>query len=199
MLQFPSPPTPPSDLDFARYLRFLSIQPLPPPRFDAPESPSAPPSPVEQAPVLSAPQPQRDGSNTIPSVLFPWNPALAIQAPVASAELLTSVPGGDLFPREIPQKKKKKTKMVPTRCPLCQLILTKLSVLVQHERVHTGEKPFICEYCSHRFSLKCNLTRHGKTCRSAPRTPSSSPPRASSQSKVNVDVHRGVDENVLYA
>ncbi|XP_044735403.1 zinc finger protein 22-like [Chrysoperla carnea] len=32
--------------------------------------------------------------------------------------------------------------------------------LVVHKRVHSGEKPFLCDICNETFSLQSNLTRH---------------------------------------
>jgi len=173
------------DLDFALYLQSLSIDPLPPPSFDALQT--APPSPVVQAPVHTLPQQPGPEMNTIPPhLMLPW-----FQAP----EFITSAPGNELplrplTPRKVPPQKRKKA---PFPCTVCQLVLHKKSTFIQHMRTHTREKPFVCEHCSRGFSLKCNLTRHGKTCK---RAPSSSPPPASPRSKVNIGVHRGIDENI---
>ena len=44
----------------------------------------------------------------------------------------------------------------------CGKTFTKTWNLVDHFRIHTKEKPFICEGCNKKFSQKCNLKRHIK-------------------------------------
>uniref|UniRef100_A0A6A7FR42 Zinc finger protein 624 n=1 Tax=Hirondellea gigas TaxID=1518452 RepID=A0A6A7FR42_9CRUS len=44
-------------------------------------------------------------------------------------------------------------------CPLCSKVLLKSS-LVQHMRIHSGERPFKCHMCSKTFRVKCNLEAH---------------------------------------
>lgn len=39
----------------------------------------------------------------------------------------------------------------PYRCKVCGKVLHQSSVLRQHERIHTGEKPFTCHECGTSF------------------------------------------------
>lgn len=45
-------------------------------------------------------------------------------------------------------------------CSFCELGFTQRSLLIKHERTHTGEKPYECPFCLQRFSLISNLNRH---------------------------------------
>jgi len=54
------------------------------------------------------------------------------------------------------------------RCPApgCGMEFPKESACEIHIRSHTKVQPYWCEHCGHRFSLKSNLRRHHKTCKS---------------------------------
>jgi len=48
-------------------------------------------------------------------------------------------------------------------CPCCPKITKRKDVMQKHILVHTGEKPYSCEFCSYRCIQKVQLTGHMKT------------------------------------
>lgn len=46
------------------------------------------------------------------------------------------------------------------RCRFCCYTSVSRWNMKTHERIHTGERPFVCGQCSRAFSDKCNLKRH---------------------------------------
>lgn len=47
-------------------------------------------------------------------------------------------------------------------CSVCGKNMDSKTGLERHIRVHTGEKPYQCPICHHRFSIKSNMTKHFK-------------------------------------
>jgi hypothetical protein len=56
-------------------------------------------------------------------------------------------------------------------CPVCGLLInSKRFNFKQHLKIHTGEKPFVCQVCSRAFRQKAHMVKHVTTHRSEPRT-----------------------------
>jgi len=49
------------------------------------------------------------------------------------------------------------------KCQFCPKTFRFPAQIMQHERVHTKEKPFNCDLCGKGFSVKCNLKAHLET------------------------------------
>ncbi|XP_023333916.1 putative uncharacterized zinc finger protein 814 [Eurytemora carolleeae] len=55
-------------------------------------------------------------------------------------------------------------------CPVCGLLInSKRFNFKQHLKIHTGEKPFVCQICSRAFRQKAHMVKHVTTHRSEPR------------------------------
>ena len=46
------------------------------------------------------------------------------------------------------------------KCRFCEKVLASNTNLINHERIHTGEKPYKCKYCGRGFTEKGNMRVH---------------------------------------
>ncbi|XP_066461211.1 oocyte zinc finger protein XlCOF7.1-like [Eleutherodactylus coqui] len=93
----------------------------------------------------------------IPSALHSQDP---------SSDALLQVPSSDLSQADIShgsgELQRADVKEKPYSCSECGRCFRQKSVLVKHERTHTGEKPFSCSHCGKCFAAKSKLVRHQK-------------------------------------
>ena len=52
----------------------------------------------------------------------------------------------------------------PFSCKFCDTPFTQLSNKKRHELLHTGEKPHICQFCNVKFTVQSNMKVHEKKC-----------------------------------
>ncbi|XP_054832587.1 uncharacterized protein LOC129327862 [Eublepharis macularius] len=69
--------------------------------------------------------------------------------------------GGDLNQTRV-VKRRRRSRGAKV-CTVCGRSFSRTTVLVAHQRTHTGEKPFMCKDCGKCFSLKSTLVAHERT------------------------------------
>ncbi|KAK7074191.1 hypothetical protein SK128_018688, partial [Halocaridina rubra] len=52
----------------------------------------------------------------------------------------------------------------PHPCPFCSKVFPFKSILRNHIRIHTGEKPYACRVCSRTFNHCSNYYKHERVC-----------------------------------
>lgn len=111
-----------------------------------------------------------DGPRVVPSVLSRLPGALLPQAPgsvlfpspFSTVALDPSKKGKGKPPNISPvdAKPKDESALYKHKCKYCSKVLGTDSSLQIHLRSHTGERPFMCSVCGHRFTTKGNLKVH---------------------------------------
>lgn len=48
----------------------------------------------------------------------------------------------------------------PHQCPYCPKSFGRTDVLKCHIRIHTGEKPYVCNKCNRKFVQRSHLLKH---------------------------------------
>lgn len=48
----------------------------------------------------------------------------------------------------------------PLQCHVCMVRCGSANDMRRHVMIHTGEKPFTCQFCNHRTARKYNLKKH---------------------------------------
>ena len=70
-------------------------------------------------------------------------------------------------PKTSPVKPKVEAVTSDLTCERCNKTLANLNSLAVHRQLHYGLKPFKCDFCCTRFTQKCNMKRHLRTCKGA--------------------------------
>ena len=70
-------------------------------------------------------------------------------------------------PKALPAKPKVDIEKSDLTCEKCNKTLANVNSLAVHRQLHYGLKPFKCDFCTTRFTQKCNMKRHLGTCKLA--------------------------------
>ncbi|XP_071115795.1 uncharacterized protein [Haliotis cracherodii] len=84
----------------------------------------------------------------------------ASTTPVRSSEDEKDQDGSFLIKKGTQNFQRKRSVSTKYFCSYCGKVFVNQSLLVTHERCHSGEKPYPCSICGQRFALKSNMHQH---------------------------------------
>ncbi|XP_061476007.1 zinc finger protein 436-like isoform X2 [Rhineura floridana] len=90
-------------------------------------------------------------------------PAMPIQQRILKGEICTECGKSFRCKAELTEHQRMHSGEKPYMCPDCGKSFCRRNVLVAHQRIHTGEKPFNCLDCGKNFNQRSHLTAHERT------------------------------------